>query len=146
MAVDLECLPPVSPVRAAEGVSRRVQRQVHGGPARATRKLGDYAARPRPSHVSQLFRARRPMALHRSALGEGYLKVESLGASRLSAFRFPPPEPRSVSAPCGPAASFWHHLHRLLPTRVHCPMEAPISHLLSTAADIDRNPQLVRSN
>ena len=86
------------------------------------------------------------MALHWRALGEGYLKVESLAESQLSAVRVPPPEPRSVSAPCGPAASFWHHLHRLLPTRVHCPMEAPISHLFSSAADIDRNQQRVRSN
>jgi hypothetical protein len=66
--------------------------------------------------------------------------------SRLSAVLVTSSEPRSVSPPCRPAASFWHHDPRLLPARVHHPMEGPISHLLSTTADVNRNQQRVRSD
>ena len=50
---------------------RRVQRQVHGQPARAARQLPGDAAGPRPADLPQLLPATRPLGLQRRSAGLG---------------------------------------------------------------------------
>jgi len=71
VAVDplfLRPLPGLSPL-ARRG--RRIQRQVHGGPAGASRRQPGHARGPRAPHLSQLLPAGRPLAVFRAAARQG---------------------------------------------------------------------------
>ena len=67
LAVDLERLRPYPGFRAAPGRGRRVQRQVHGEPARAARRERASRRRAHPGHLPQLLPRLGPVALHRAS-------------------------------------------------------------------------------
>ena len=73
VGVDLErlCALPRVPGRPRRG--GRVQRQVHGEPVRAPRRMLRHAGRTRPRHVPQLLPTRCPVVLRRGSAGQGSL-------------------------------------------------------------------------
>ena len=69
LAVDLLGVQPLPGVRPRPRSGRRVQRQVHGQPVRAARRIVRDTTRPHPGHLPQLLPTVRPLGLHRSASG-----------------------------------------------------------------------------
>ena len=71
VGVDVERLPALSRLSPGARRRRRIQRQVHGQPERAARRLLRDRAGPRPRHLSQLLLPASALAVHRPAPRRG---------------------------------------------------------------------------
>ena len=71
LAVDAQRLRPIPRLSRLGRRGGRIQRQVHGQPVPAARRLLRHATQPHSQQLSQLLRGRRALAVHEVAVGAG---------------------------------------------------------------------------
>ena len=77
LAMDRQCVSPLSRFPAMGGSHRGVQREVHGGPDGAARRFARHATGPCPPDLQKLLSSRQALAIHRRASGGGRMNHTS---------------------------------------------------------------------